>query len=139
MISLVNSTKHSRSYRKLFRYWKKRVSLPSKFYNTSIVLNQRKTETLPIPLMNTYAIFKKYLFIYLAVPGLSCSMQDLQLWHVGYFQLRHAGSSSLNHWTTMEVPRCKYFNKRKVNQIQHCMKRIIHHYQVDFPHSGKLV
>ena len=24
-----------------------------------------------------------YVFIYLAVPGLSCGMSDLQLWHVG--------------------------------------------------------
>ena len=26
---------------------------------------------------------KKYLFIYLAAPGLSCGIQDLQLWHAG--------------------------------------------------------
>ena len=32
-----------------------------------------------------YFIFKKYLFIWLGRPGLSCVMQDLQysLWHVG--------------------------------------------------------
>ena len=24
-----------------------------------------------------------YLFIYLSAPGLSCSMQDFELWHVG--------------------------------------------------------
>ena len=36
--------------------------------------------------MHLFKVFKKYLFIYLAVPGLSCSTWDLRvsLWHVGY-------------------------------------------------------
>ena len=32
----------------------------------------------------SFFLFKNtYLFIYLAVPGLSCGMQDLYVWHVG--------------------------------------------------------
>ena len=61
---------------------------------------------------------KKYLFIYLAVPSLSCStrdlfvvcgifscgMQDLVPWPGIEPRSPALGARSLNHWTTREVP-----------------------------------
>ena len=54
---------------------------------------------------------KKYLFVYLAVPGLSYSMWNLWLQHVGSSSLTRdrtqapcIGVWSLRHWTTREVP-----------------------------------
>ena len=51
------------------------------------------------------------IFIYLAVPGLDCSMQDLLLQHVrsgsltrDWTQAPALGAQSLRHWTTREVP-----------------------------------
>ena len=55
--------------------------------------------------------FLKYLLIYLAVLGLSCSTQGLQLQYVGLNSLASdrtwasaLGAKSLSHWTTREVP-----------------------------------
>ena len=56
--------------------------------------------------------FLKYLLIYLAVLGLSCSTQGLQLQYVGLNSLASdrtwasaLGAKSLSHWTTREVPK----------------------------------
>ena len=56
--------------------------------------------------------FLKYLLIYLAVLGLSCSTQGLQLQYVGLNSLASdrtwapaLGAESLSHWTTREVPK----------------------------------
>ena len=51
-----------------------------------------------------YFIFKKYLFIYLAVPGLSCGMRDLVPWPGIEPGPPALGAWSLNHWTIKEVP-----------------------------------
>ena len=60
------------------------------------------------------------IFIYLAVPGLNCSMQDLLLQHVrsssltrDWTQAPALGAQSLSHWTTKEVPHlyfCQIFS-----------------------------
>ena len=58
-----------------------------------------------------FLIFKIYLFIYFAVLGLGCSMQDLQLQHAGFSSLTRGmkrgppalGTQSLTYWTTREV------------------------------------
>ena len=68
-----------------------------------------------------YFIYLKYLFIYLATPGLNCSMWDIQssLQHTGFFScsmwdlfpwpglepgLPALWMQNLSHWTTREVP-----------------------------------
>ena len=50
---------------------------------------------------------KKKKFSYLAVPGLSCGMQDLRslLWHGSSSSLTRDWTQSLSHWTTKEIPR----------------------------------
>ena len=55
--------------------------------------------------------FKKYLFIYLAVPGLSRGIWDLYLRSGGSSSLTrdqtqapYTGLKSLSHWTTREIP-----------------------------------
>ena len=58
------------------------------------------------------------LYIYLVVLGLSCSMQDLSLWHVGSSSLTRArtwgppalGVQSLSQWTTREVPSNAFYH-----------------------------
>ena len=57
------------------------------------------------------ASFLKYLFIYLAAPGLSCSMQTLScsIWDLVPWPGIEPGPPalgawSLNRWTTREVP-----------------------------------
>ena len=50
-----------------------------------------------------------YFIIYLAVPGISCGMQGLQLWCVGSSSLTEPeppalAGQSLSPWTTREVP-----------------------------------
>ena len=45
-----------------------------------------------------------YLFIYLAAPGLSCSMWDLVPWPGMEPKLPALGAQSLSHWTIREVP-----------------------------------
>ena len=56
--------------------------------------------------------FKMYLFIYLAVPSLSCGTQDLSgvLWDLFPWpgiepEPPVLGAWSLSHWTTREIPR----------------------------------
>ena len=65
------------------------------------------------------------LLIYLAALGLSYSMQDLRLWHVGFScgmwglvpwpgmesEPPALGVCSLNHWTTRKVPSYIFFKK----------------------------
>ena len=60
--------------------------------------------------------FKKYLFIYLAVPGLSRGTWDLYLWYGGssslirdQTQAPYIGMKSLSHWTTREIPVLFFF------------------------------
>ena len=64
------------------------------------------------------SLFLEYLFIYLAVSGLSCGMQDLLFWctSLQFFHsmwdpqpgiqphVPHIAKQILNHWTTSEVP-----------------------------------
>ena len=58
-----------------------------------------------------YVLFKKYLFIYLSAPDLSCIMQDLlsSSWHAGFLTVAYdssaLGAQCLSHWTSRE-PRC---------------------------------
>ena len=53
--------------------------------------------------------FKKFIFLYLAAPDLSCSMWDLVPW-AGFEPGSTAlGVWSLSHWTTWEVPEGLYF------------------------------
>ena len=55
--------------------------------------------------------------LYLAVPGLSCDMSDLELGHVGSSSLTRVkprppvlGALSLSHWTTRQVPHLLSFS-----------------------------
>ena len=48
-----------------------------------------------IPQLNFINCSNRLFFFFLAAPGLSCSTQDLQLWHADS-QLWHVGSSSLS-------------------------------------------
>ena len=57
-----------------------------------------------LPLCLLYRIKRKYLFIYLAVPGFSCGMWDLVPWPGIKSQLLALGSWSLCHWIKTEVP-----------------------------------
>ena len=63
------------------------------------------------PLYSFYFFFK--VFIYLTVLGLSCSVWDPQVWHVGFSSPTEnqtitpfpaLGAQSLSHWTTREIP-----------------------------------
>ena len=79
-----------------------------------------------------------YLFIYLAVPGLSCGMRDLLLRHAGFslvvvWRLQGAwalsslardqtrvpciGRRILYHWTTREVRRQSFFKNTNPNKL----------------------
>ena len=49
------------------------------------------------------------LSLYLAVPGLSCSIQDLVPWPGSKPKLPALGTWSLSHWTTREVPYICWF------------------------------
>ena len=77
------------------------------------------------------------LFFFLAVPGLSCNMQDLQLWHANS-QLWHVGSNSLTRDRTWAPcigsaesqpldhqgsPRIKVLNFNKVQLINYFFHR----------------
>ena len=62
-------------------------------------------------------------FIYLAAPGLSCGLQDLQLQHVGFFfffflQLCHVGSISLTRdGTQAPALQARSFNRRATRKV----------------------
>lgn len=79
--------------------------------------------------VESYYFLLEYSFLYLAVPGLSCSIQGLQLWHRGLDAPQHGGgvsqfpdqgsnqvlciaSKSLNHQTTREAPEATVSNDR---------------------------
>ena len=50
-----------------------------------------------------FILFLKHLFIYLAAPGLNCTMGDLVPWPGIEPRPPALGVQSLNHWTTREV------------------------------------
>ena len=49
-----------------------------------------------------FFFFLIFLFIYLAELDLSCSMQDLPLWHVGSSSLTRGGTRGSLHWESWE-------------------------------------
>ena len=51
-----------------------------------------------------FLLLFKYLFMYLAVPGLSCSMWNLVPWPAIKPRPSALGARSLSHWTSREVP-----------------------------------
>ena len=55
-------------------------------------------------------IYLIYLFIYLAVSNLCCSVWDLVPWPGIRLQLPVLGAWNLRHWTTREVPPMVHFN-----------------------------
>ena len=65
-----------------------------------------------LPLLHTHTqwsfLFKKYLFIYLAAPDLSCGLQDLVPWPRIELALPASGARSLSHWTTRELPQWSF-------------------------------
>ena len=52
--------------------------------------------------------FLIFIFIYLAAPGLSCSMWDLVPWPENEPRPPALGAWSLSHWTTSEVPEASF-------------------------------
>ena len=68
-----------------------------------------------------------FLFIFfLAAPGLSCSMQDLQWWHVGSIvpcpgiklEPPALGVQTLSPWTTRELPGVFILNESPVRPME---------------------
>ena len=77
---------------------------------TDVLSDCRVQSTWPIQLIpKPCEGFLKNIFIYLAVPGLSCGMRDLVPWPGIKPGPPALGAQSLSHWATREVPRSYLF------------------------------
>ena len=63
------------------------------------------------PFVSDDSLKKMFLFIYLAMIGLSCSMWDLVLWPGIKPEPPALGAWSFSHWTTRDVPDYSLFYK----------------------------